>query len=334
MNSDPRLTQLHEWIKENLGNIEYSLTPVSGDASFRRYFRLNSNDFPFIAVDSPPEKESNDAFVNVTHLLEAEGLPVPHIHYSSLDFGYFLLSDLGDNLLLNELNDSNANELYSQAIDALKLIQQTFADSLPSYNEPLLLQEMELFREWFINKHLSIQLNDNENKILDNCFMHLASNALEQPQVFVHRDYHSRNLMNVEGKYPGIIDYQDAVLGPITYDLVSLLRDCYIDWPAERVTELAISFYRSNIENNPSIQANEALFMKWFDLMGIQRHLKAIGIFSRLNHRDNKPNYMNDIPRTLHYIRSVAGKYAETEALVDLIANKIDNKINSKAHQE
>ena len=330
MNSDPRLIQLHEWIKENLGNIEYSLTPVSGDASFRRYFRLNSNDYQFIAVDSPPEKESNDAFVHVTHLLEAEGLPVPHIHYSSLDFGYFLLSDLGDSLLLNVLNDSNANELYSQALDALKIIQQTFSDSLPPYNEPLLLQEMELFREWFLIKHLSMQLNGNENQTLDNCFQHLASNALEQPQVFVHRDYHSRNLMNVDGKHPGIIDYQDAVRGPITYDLVSLLRDCYIDWPAKRVTELAKSFYKNSIESDPTIKANEAQFMKWFDLMGIQRHLKAIGIFSRLKHRDNKQNYMNDIPRTLHYIRSVAGNYAETEALADLI----DNKINDKVYQE
>ena len=326
MKSDPRLTQLHEWINENLGNIEYSLTPVSGDASFRRYFRLISNDYQFIAVDSPPEKENNDAFVNVTHLLEAEGLRVPHIHYSSLDFGYFLLSDLGDNLLLNELNEINANDLYGKALDALQIIQQTFADSLPTYNEKLLLDEMELFREWFLTKHLSIQLNEDENQILNDSFKSLAKSALEQPQVFVHRDYHSRNLMQIDGKHPGIIDHQDAVLGPITYDLVSLLRDCYIDWPTEKVIELAKSFYISNIKNNSAITANEELFMKWFDLMGIQRHLKAIGIFSRLNHRDNKPNYLQDIPRTLNYVRSVAGNHPETEALLDLINSKVPQK--------
>ena len=323
MTLDSRLAQLHEWIKENLGNIEYSLTPVSGDASFRRYFRFISNEQQFIAVDSPPEKESNDAFVNVTHLLEAEGLPVPHIHYSSLDFGYFLLSDLGDTLLLDELNEQNADELYGKALDALQIIQQTSAASLPPYNEQLLLQEMELFREWFLAKHLSIKLSEDENQVLDDSFRNLAESALKQPQVFVHRDFHSRNLMHIEGKHPGIIDYQDAVLGPITYDLVSLLRDCYIAWSSEKITELAKNFYKNNIENNPAINTNEKLFMKWFDLMGIQRHLKARGIFSRLNHRDNKPNYLKDIPRTLSHIRAVAGNYPETKALFDLINSKV-----------
>lgn len=322
MNSDPRLAHLHEWIKENLGNIQYSLTPVSGDASFRRYFRLISNSYQYIAVDSPPEKESNDEFVNVTHLLEAEGLSVPHIHYSSLDFGYFLLSDLGDELLLNKLNKNNTNDLYGKALDALQVIQQTFADSLPIYNEQLLLQEMELFREWFLTKHLSIQLNEDENKTLDTCFKALAKNALEQPQVFVHRDFHSRNLMHLDGNNLGIIDYQDAVLGPITYDLVSLLRDCYIAWPENIVTELAKKFYIKNIKENPAINSDEEQFMKWFDLMGAQRHLKAVGIFSRLHHRDNKPNYLDDIPRTLNYIRSVAGKYTELEPLLELINSK------------
>lgn len=322
MNSDARLTRLHEWIKENFGNIQYSLTSVSGDASFRRYFRFVSADHQYIAVDSPPEKESNEEFVNVTHLLEAEGLSVPHIHYSSLDFGYFLLSDLGDELLLNSLNENNVNGLYGKALDALQTIQKTFADSLPVYSEQLLLQEMELFREWFLTKHLSIQLSKDENKILDDCFKSLADNALEQPQVFVHRDFHSRNLMHLANGDLGIIDYQDAVLGPITYDLVSLLRDCYIAWPKEKVAELATDFYTSNIKDNPAIKANKEQFMKWFDLMGVQRHLKAVGIFSRLHHRDNKPNYLNDIPRTLSYIRSVASNYPESEALIELINRK------------
>ncbi len=323
MNSDPRLTHLHEWIKENLGNIEYSLIPVSGDASFRRYFRLTSASHNYIAVDSPPDKESNNEFVNVTHLLAAEGLHVPHIHYCSLDFGFFLLSDLGDEVLLNILNDNNVDQFYSSALNALTIIQQTPATSLPLYSEQLLLQEMELFREWFLKKYLSLQLTDDDNLLLNNIFTNLADNALQQPQVFVHRDFHSRNLMTIDSKYPGIIDYQDAVLGPITYDLVSLLRDCYISWPSEKVGEMIHSFYMQLVENNMLTNIDEKIFIKWFDLMGIQRHLKAIGIFSRLHIRDHKPNYLQDIPRTLEYIQSVASYYLETNKLSEFIIRKV-----------
>ena len=323
MNSDSRLTQLHEWIKENLGNIEYSLTPVSGDASFRRYFRLTNSNYKYIAVDSPPDKESNDKFVNVTHLLEAEGLPVPHIHYSSLDLGFFLLSDLGNKLLLDVLDDSNVDSLYKKALSALIIMQQTPATSLPLYDEQLLLQEMELFQEWFLTKHLSLQLTANDNSLLNDTFQALVNNALQQPQVFVHRDFHSRNLMQIEGKYPGIIDYQDAVLGPITYDLVSLLRDCYIQWPNEKVTKIAKNFYKRFIDDGSVANIEEKIFMKWFDLMGIQRHLKAIGIFSRLNIRDHKSNYLQDIPRTLGYLESIAKHYPETIKLSEFITSRV-----------
>lgn len=323
MNADARLTQLHEWIKENLGDIEYTLKSVSGDASFRRYFRLRNDDLNYIAVDSPPEKENNAAFTHVTHLLEAEGLPVPHIHYSSLDFGFFLLSDLGDDLLLDILDDNNADEHYNKALNALAIIQQIPASTLPIYDAKLLLQEMELFREWFLVKYLSLQLTDNDKKILSDSFKSLAENALEQPQVFVHRDYHSRNLLKIEGNYPGVIDYQDAVNGPITYDLVSILRDCYIQWPNEKVVEFALMFYEKAIHTETIKKVDEHTFMKWFDLMGIQRHLKAIGIFSRLNIRDHKPNYLKDIPRTLNYIKTVAVKYNETELLSDLINKNV-----------
>ena len=320
MNTDTRLAELDNWLKENFGNIEYSLTPVSGDASFRRYFRFISQELNYIAVDSPPEKENNEAFVHVTHLLGAEGLPVPHIHYSSLDFGFFLISDLGDELLLNALNENNANELYKKSLNALAVIQQTSASSLPLYDEKLLLQEMELFREWFLTQHLSYELSKQDNELFDKTFTTLVDNALQQPQVFVHRDYHSRNLMNIEGKYPGIIDYQDAVQGPITYDLVSLLRDCYVTWPEEKVKDLAIEFY-NNLNNEILKNTNAEKFLKWFDLMGIQRHLKAIGIFSRLNIRDSKPNYLSDIPRTLNYIKMIAKNYAETKQLAEFVNN-------------
>jgi aminoglycoside/choline kinase family phosphotransferase len=324
MNSDPRLTQLHEWIKEILGNIEYSLDAVSGDASFRRYFRLITPQAQFIAVDSPPEKESNDAFVNVTHLLGAEGLPVPHIHYSSLDFGFFLLSDLGDDLLLNALTTENAEGLYQKALNALILIQKTEATNLPVYDERLLAQEMELFREWFLIKQLKLQVSENDNNLLSETFKILNKNATEQPQVFVHRDYHSRNLMNIDDKYPGIIDYQDAVLGPVTYDLVSLLRDCYINWPDKKVKELALAFHNKAVACGIISEVSEQTFIQWFDLMGIQRHLKAVGIFSRLNIRDNKPNYLDDIPRTLNYIKSVANNYPETEKLAEFINSNMN----------
>ncbi|MEJ2114661.1 MAG: phosphotransferase [Gammaproteobacteria bacterium] len=323
MNSNSRLTQLHEWIKENLGNIEYSLTPISGDASFRRYFRLTNNNYNYIAVDSPPDKENNDKFVNITHLLEAEGLPVPHIHYSSLDFGFFLLRDLGDELLLDVLDDNSVDDLYEKALNALIIIQQTPATSLPLYDEQLLLQEMELFREWFLTKHLSLQLTDDNNSLLNDTFKILANNALQQPQVFVHRDFHSRNLMQIEGKYPGIIDYQDAVLGPITYDLVSLLRDCYIQWPNVKVNKIVQNFYKQMIDEGSVANVEEKVFIKWFDLMGIQRHLKAVGIFSRLNIRDKKPAYLRDIPRTLGYIELIAKNYPETFKLSEFITREV-----------
>ncbi|MFK7816419.1 MAG: aminoglycoside phosphotransferase family protein [Gammaproteobacteria bacterium] len=324
MKADARLIHLNEWIVENLGNIEYSLTPVSGDASFRRYFRLTTPQAQYIAVDSPPEKESNDAFVNVTHLLGAEGLPVPHIYYSSLDFGFFLLSDLGDKLLLDVLTTENADDLYHQALDALILVQQTEATSIPVYSEGLLMQEMELFREWFLIKHLNLTLNEHDTTIFDSTFSSLMKNAVEQPQVFVHRDYHSRNLMAIKGKFPGIIDYQDAVLGPVTYDLVSLLRDCYISWPDEKVHALTLTFHKKLIENRIISEVSATTFTKWFDLMGIQRHLKAVGIFARLNIRDSKPNYLEAIPRTLSYIKSIAIQYPETKKLAEFIGNNVN----------
>lgn len=323
MNSDLRLAQLDEWIKETLGVSKYSLKPVSGDASFRRYFRFKSDKEQYIAVDAPPEKESNESFVNITHLLESEGLPVPHIFFSSLDFGFFLLDDFGDTLLLEALDKDSANTLYKKALDALIIIQQTPATSLPSYDNSLLMTEMELFREWYLQKHLSIVLTSSEQQLLDQTFKVLAENALNQPQVFVHRDYHSRNLMKIDDNYPGIIDYQDAVRGPITYDLVSLLRDCYIKWPQQQIKSWALT-YRDQIVDKKIIESiDDQTFLKWFDLMGIQRHLKAIGIFSRLNKRDNKPNYLHDIPRTLEYVTTVAPKYSETQLLANFIQDRV-----------
>ncbi len=323
MTPDSRRTQLEKWIGDTLGVSIFSLDSVSGDASFRRYYRFKSDTFQYIAVDAPPEKENNKSFMNVTHLLESEGLPVPHIYFSSLDFGFFLLDDFGDTLLLNTLNNDNAEGHYKNALDALLIIQQTPYESLPTYNKSLLLAEMELFREWFLQKHLSISLSENEQTILIQIFASLVENALNQPQVFVHRDYHSRNLMKIDNRFPGIIDYQDAVRGAITYDLVSLLRDCYIQWPQQHVESWALSYRDQIVDKNVIENIDDHIFLKWFDLMGIQRHLKAVGIFTRLNIRDNKPNYLHDIPRTLEYIKMVAPKYLETEKLAKLIQDKV-----------
>ena len=323
MSPDPRLSRLHEWIKEIIGNVPYTLKPVSGDASFRRYFRLRSEREQYIAVDSPPEKEANKAFAHITHLLEADGLPVPHIHYSQLESGYFLLDDFGDTLLLDTLNPENADTLYNNALEALTVIQKIPAGSLPDYSQQLLSQEMELFRQWFLNRLLAIQLSGPDQELLNQTFAHLKNNALDQPQVFVHRDYHSRNLMQINADWPGIIDYQDAVCGPLTYDLVSLLRDCYIGWPSARVETWALRYKDKLLRHDIISNIENEIFLKWFDLMGIQRHLKAIGIFSRLKLRDGKSGYLQDIPRTLGYIKTVAPKYPETRELADFINEKV-----------
>ncbi len=323
MNSDTRQKQLNQWIHEILGVQEYKLTPISGDASFRRYFRLLFKDQKFIAVDAPPEKENNLPFIEITHLLESENLPVPHIYFSSLDFGFFLLTDFGDTLLLDILDINNVDHFYNKALEALSVIQQTPANSLPNYTKQLLLTEMELFRDWYLGRYLNLELTNQENDLLDQVFTNLIKNALTQPQVFVHRDYHSRNLMQIDASYPGIIDYQDAVCGPVTYDLVSLLRDCYINWPVSQVEEWALNYRKKLIDMKIIQNIDTKKFLKWFDLMGIQRHLKAIGIFSRLNLRDNKPDYLYDIPRTLNYIKEIAPKYVETKELAEFLHNNI-----------
>ncbi len=323
MSTDPRLDQLREWIGEMLGAAHFSLTPVSGDASFRRYFRFQSDDEQYIAVDAPPAKESNETFISVTHLLEAAGLHVPHIHYCSLDLGFFLLSDFGDTLLAHRLNHDNADALYQKAFDTLAVIRQAPATGLPPYDRKLLTDEMELFREWFLDKRLVVPMTDTDHTLLDRVFARLTENALEQPQVFVHRDYHSRNLMLTDEDQLGVIDYQDAVCGPLTYDLVSLLRDCYIDWPPERVRAWALAWRAQISDDDTFTDADEQTFLKWFDLMGVQRHLKVAGIFSRLYIRDGKPGYLQDIPRTLHYLKSITPHYPETRELAEFLHDKV-----------
>ena len=316
-----RLTQIHHWIRHALGITEYTLAPASMDASFRRYFRLGYNGESRIVMDAPPEQESCEAYIDVAMRLQAAGVHVPAILEQDLDQGFLLLADLGTDLYLDALTEDSADRLYDDALRALADIQ-TRADKngLPPYDERLLLQEMMLFPDWLLSRHLHIKLTAKQQDGLQRVFAYLIDNALEQSRVFVHRDYHSRNLMVCPGHNPGIVDFQDAVAGPVTYDLVSLLKDCYIKWPRQLVNDWASGYYRT-IKLPAAV--TEATFLRWFDLMGVQRQLKASGIFARLYHRDQKPGFLKDIPRTLSYILDLGQEHTELQFLIDLIENRV-----------
>lgn len=320
-----RLKQLETWLADQCGLEKFDIKPASGDASFRRYFRLSyENGETHIAMDAPPDKESCEPFVRIARQFEALGLNVPSIIAEDLDQGFLLLKDLGDTQYLDVLSESNVDQLYDDALHALITLQKTCdITGLPAYDENLLLNEMNLFRDWLLEKQLSVKLSGQESDMLDNVYALLVENALEQPRVCVHRDYHSRNLMyndNTEKLVnPGILDFQDAVAGPITYDLVSLIKDCYIDWPRQKVVDWAMAYCELCVDAGLINHDQSDGFLRWFDLMGVQRHLKAAGIFARLNIRDGKPGYLNDIPRTLGYIRQLKTEYPELVGLVDLI---------------
>lgn len=301
----------------------YQWSVVSGDASFRRYFRIQSVDASWICVDAPPEHENSEQFIKVANLLES--VNAPKVLASDLSLGFMLLSDLGDDLYLSLLNAETADDLYCAAIDSLIKIQKVDCEKvLPAYDTSLLNTEMELFREWFVAKHLDYRLSDDENAMLDELFQWLTDSALEQPQVFVHRDYHSRNIMHLKGQEPGIIDFQDAVYGPISYDLLSLLRDCYIQWPPYQV-ESWVNYYLEQTD----WELEKEQFMQWFDWMGLQRHIKVAGIFARLNYRDGKSSYLKDLPLTLNYIIEQAQKYPQMATFSDWMQTVVMPKMNS-----
>ena len=292
------------WL-DSLGYSDYSLEIASEDASFRRYFRLTQGSESWIVMDAPPEKEPCDSFVKVAQKLRGIRLSAPEIIHQNHEQGFLLLTDFGNTSYLNVLKPDTVNGLYGDAMAAIMQMQTRInADDLPVYDEALLRQEMDLFREWFLEKLLGIELTPNQQGMWKLTTDTLVQNALEQPQVFVHRDFHSRNLMKLDHANPGILDFQDAVKGPVTYDLVSLLRDCYVDWPEPQVDQWVIDFHDfAVLEHLESVSAGKLL--RWFNLMGAQRHLKAIGIFSRLKLRDGKEQFLQDIPRTLNYLKTV-----------------------------
>lgn len=323
-NADPRLQLLRTWLQSTLGRSDYTIAPASADASFRRYFRIGVDGATHIVMDAPPDKEPVGPYIAVATRLERLGLNVPHIGAQDPAQGFLLLSDLGNRTYLQALNADTVARLYDDALGALVTLQTgIFEDSdfLPPYDHALLMREMELFRTWYLGRHLGATLTPAQDAALTAAFTALVQAALAQTQVWVHRDYHSRNLMVTAERNPGILDFQDAVRGPITYDLVSLLRDCYIAWPRAQVEEWVRDYHRRVRKAGLPTCADADEFLRWFDLMGVQRHLKATGIFARLFHRDGKPGYLPDIPRTLGYVREVSARYDELSGLATLLAD-------------
>lgn len=321
--SDLRLTQLKEWLATvpALHVLPESIRPASSDASFRRYFRVDAPDgATYIVMDAPPPQEDVRPFIHVAEVFGETGASVPKILAQDIERGFLLLTDLGSTTYLNQLNADSAHKLYLDAIDALVMMQaQSKPDVLPEYDRALLHRELMLFPDWYIAKHLGVQLSDKQTALLNTVFDTLLANNLAQPQVYVHRDYHSRNLMVLPQGNPGILDFQDAVYGPITYDLVSLLRDAYIQWDEEMVLDWAIRYWerakRAGLPVNPDID----MFYRDFEFMGLQRHLKVLGIFARLYHRDGKDGYLKDLPLVMEYTRKAAGRYKALAPLIVLL---------------
>jgi aminoglycoside/choline kinase family phosphotransferase len=307
---DDRLKELKAWLYQTLNTVP-ALIPIVGDASFRRYFRFQHEGQSFIAMDAPPSLEDSHSFVSVARSLAPLGVRVPYIQAQNLAQGYLLLEDLGDRLYLRELNENNADTLYTRATTSLLRIHQcdqVVEYTLPFFDSTYIMRELLLFQEWFLDQYLHVPI---PTTMLRKLFEMLVTSAQEQPQVFMHRDYHSRNLLVVEDDV-GVLDFQDAMWGPVTYDAVSLLRDCYIAWPQNKVEGWAINFYHYSQEIGLIQRGHsEQQFMRWFDLMGLQRHLKAIFIFARKYLRDGVQDYLADIPRTLNYVINVSENYPE-----------------------
>lgn len=325
-----RLQELGAWAQQALDAANWqregdlTLTPLSGDAGFRCYYRLNSVP-ALLAVDAPPATEDSAAFVRIAAFLREQAVHSPAIIAADLERGFLLVEDLGDRLYLPALSTDTVDSLYGEAMGTLLRMQQSpYRDDLvPDYDQFRLRQEMELFRDWFIPRLLGHTLTASETDLLVGVFRRLEVSALEQPQVLVHRDYHSRNLLictdsnaaPVTG--PGVVDFQDAVWGPLTYDLVSLLRDCYVRWPQSRVHAWALDYRDRAVSCGLLRDCSDVVFLRWFDWMGLQRHIKVLGIFARLYLRDHKPGYLQDLPLVMRYTLEVAENYPEFAEFVD-----------------
>jgi aminoglycoside/choline kinase family phosphotransferase len=332
--TDSRLNTLRNWLKglEPSWQLDLStLTPASADASFRRYFRIQSKNPTFntlIVMDAPPQYEPLDAFLKVDLLLQNAGLNVPQILEKNITEGFLLLNDLGNKTYLAELNDETADWLYKDATHALVQMQlASKPDVLPNYDAALLQRELDLFPEWYLGQHLQMSLTDLQDSQIKQAFSLIIENNLAQAKVYVHRDFHSRNLMVTEVNNPGVIDFQDAVYGPITYDASSLWRDAYIAWPEERVIDWVIKFWEAGRKAGLPMTEDFGQFYRDFEWMGLQRHLKVLGIFARLFHRDKKDGYLKDIPLVLEYAIATANRYIELKPLARILESTRSNLV-------
>ena len=319
IHADDRRAELERWIGTQIQAVRFFLTPASEDASFRRYFRATLADGrSYIAMDAPPGREDCRPFVRVAAMLRAARVNAPEIIAQDLDHGFLLLGDLGTRTYLQELDAGNAPRLFGDAMDALVRWQlATRPGGLPPYDEALLRREMGLFPEWYLTRHLEFELSDDQKHELEKISGLLVKSALTQPAVYVHRDFMPRNLMVCEPN-PGVLDFQDAVLGPISYDIASLLRDAFISWEEERVLDWSIRYWEKAKRAGLPVPQDFGEFWRALEWMGLQRHLKVLGIFARIRYRDGKPRYLEDAPRFIGYARAVAGRYAALAPLAKL----------------
>ncbi|MGC8807434.1 MAG: aminoglycoside phosphotransferase family protein [Thiomonas sp.] len=323
--SNPRAQALEHWLQgiaPQHGLQPESLQPASSDASFRRYFRIAADGGTLIVMDAPPPMENVRPFVRVAALLAAGGVQVPQVLDRDEEQGFVLLSDLGSTTYLQAISaqPDRADALMRDALSALVALQRIDGASVvPAYDSALLQRELDLFPEWFVHKHHGHALTDAQRSALQRVFAALIDNNLAQPQVLVHRDWHSRNLMVTPERNPGVLDFQDAVIGPITYDLVSLLRDAYIAWPEEQQLDWAIRYWERARKAGLPVAADAADFYRDLDWMGLQRALKVLGIFARLYHRDGKAQYLGDLPVVLQHTRLVAARYGAFKPLLQLL---------------
>ncbi len=324
MSHDPRLRACHTWLQQHFNCDQLQLTTLKNDASFRRYFRLQTAGQHYIVMDAPPEREDSQPFVNVAQGLKQLGLCVPEVLACDLQQGFLLLTDLGDQLYLNILTADSADRLYRTAFDALRTLQacKTFqAADLPRFDADFMKLEFDRTQTWYFQKQMGLTLTPDIRQVLEQTYQHLIESALQQPVTCIHRDYHSRNLLLVNGKHVGILDFQDAMWGPVTYDLVSLLRDCYIDWPQTKIETWALT-YKAQLTESGVIEptTDDLTFLHWFDLMGMQRHIKCLGIFTRLAHQYDKPHYLQYLDRVLKYLLTVSARHDEFTEFHQLIA--------------
>lgn len=316
--NDPRAQQAYDWACVQLNARDLTFAPASADASFRRYFRLTGAGRSWVLMDAPPDKEDCAPFIHVAELVRRAQLNGPVIHAQDLAQGFLLLSDLGTQTYLHVINETNADELFAPAIEALIRWQlSSKPDELPPYDEALLRRELALFPDWYIARHLQRTLTSSQTAALRAAEDVLVARALAQPRVFVHRDYMPRNLM-ISMPNPGILDFQDAVYGPISYDVASLFKDAFLSWPEARVQTWARQYWEQARKAELPVPTDFKTFHTDFELMGLQRHLKVLGIFARINYRDGKPHYLKDTPRFIRYVREVAARYPELAGLMGL----------------